>query len=209
MAHNKDVNDLDTFNFDPKSKNSPRRKSDDNDVSPDTSGSITPASLEDGRGPTSTPPLNIDDACSTMEENFAWPQSWKAWTTLLGCFFLMFNSWGLVNAYGTFQSYYLQNLLPGKDLLYLNLVGSTESFMVLALSFVVGRFLDAGYYRYLTGVGAVLVTISMFVLSIVNGDGSYGSGDYGLIWLVQGFLLGLGMSCFFVASSQGKPALSD
>jgi len=204
MAPGRDISDLDTFSFGPRPANSPREKQDDEDVSPDMSGSITPASLEDGNGPSSTPPLDIEDACSTMEEQFAWPKSWKAWTTLLGCFFLMFNSWGLVNAYGTFQSYYMQNLLPGQDLLYLNLVGSTESFMVLALSFVVGRFLDAGYYRYLTGAGTVLVTISMFVLSAINGNGEYGSGNYGLIWLVQGFLLGLGMSCFFVASSQGK-----
>lgn len=29
-----------------------------------------------------------------------WPRSWRAYACLLGCFFLMFNSWGLVNAYG-------------------------------------------------------------------------------------------------------------
>ncbi|EON65076.1 hypothetical protein W97_04311 [Coniosporium apollinis CBS 100218] len=114
----------------------------------------------------------------------------------------MFNSWGLVNAYGTFASYYEDQLLPGHDMLLLNLVGSTQSFFVLALSFIVGRLLDAGYSRYLIGVGWVLVTIGMFMLSLCNGDGQFGHGNYSLIWLTQGFVTGLGMACFFVSSSQ-------
>ncbi|KAJ9656431.1 hypothetical protein H2201_008551 [Coniosporium apollinis] len=131
-----------------------------------------------------------------------WPKEWPAWATLIGCFFLMFNSWGLVNAYGTFASYYEEQLLPGQDMLLLNLIGSTQSFFVLALSFVVGRLLDAGYSRYLIGVGWVLVTIGMFMLSLCNGDGQFGHGNYSLIWLTQGFVTGLGMACFFVSSSQ-------
>lgn len=133
-----------------------------------------------------------------------WPKEWPAWATLIGCFFLMFNSWGLVNAYGTFASYYEEQLLPGQDMLLLNLIGSTQSFFVLALSFVVGRLLDAGYSRYLIGVGWVLVTIGMFMLSLCNGDGQFGHGNYSLIWLTQGFVTGLGMACFFVSSSQSS-----
>lgn len=116
----------------------------------------------------------------------------------------MFNSWGLVNAYGTFASYYEDQLLPGQDMLLLNLIGSTQSFFVLALSFIVGRLLDAGYSRYLIGVGWVLVTIGMFMLSLCNGDGQFGHGNYSLIWLTQGFVTGLGMACFFVSSSQSS-----
>ncbi len=49
-----------------------------------------------------------------------------------------------VNAYGTYASYYMQHLLPRQDILLFNLVGSTQSFVVLFFSAVVGRFLDAG-----------------------------------------------------------------
>jgi hypothetical protein len=121
----------------------------------------------------------------------------------------MFNSWGLVNAYGTFASYYMEILLPGRDLLLLNLIGSTESFIVLFFSFIVGRLLDAGYYQWLTGAGWVLVTIGMFCLSktthMLSRDGiDHTVGDYGLIWVTQGLTTGLGMACFFVSSSQSK-----
>jgi hypothetical protein len=111
---------------------------------------------------------------------------------------------GLVNTYGTYSSYYMQNLLPGLDLLLLNLVGSTESGIVLALSCIVGRLLDAGHIRKLLIIGTVFIAAGSFGLSGVNKEGNYGEGNYGLIWLTQGLLTGLGMACFFVSSSQGN-----
>ncbi|KAK3720587.1 hypothetical protein LTR37_003636 [Vermiconidia calcicola] len=131
-----------------------------------------------------------------------WPKGWRPYTCLLGGFLLMFNSWGLVNTYGTYASYYKQHLLPNRDLMLFNLIGSTQSFVVLILSAVIGRFLDAGYVRELIILGTLLVSIGSFMLSIVNGDGGYNQGNYGLIWLTQGFVSGLGMACFFVSSSQ-------
>jgi len=121
----------------------------------------------------------------------------------------MFNSWGLVNAFGTFLSYYRETLLSDTDTLLLNLVGSTESFVVLLFSFVVGRLLDAGYYRWLTGGGWIFVSLGMFTLSqtttgVPGSDGERHVGKYGLIWLTQGLLTGLGMACLFVSSSQSK-----
>lgn len=101
----------------------------------------------------------------------------------------------------------MQHLLPGRDILLLNLVGSTESFVVLALSAPIGRLLDAGHSRGLLITGACLVGPGYFLLSLVNGGGGYAQGRYGLIWLTQGLITGLGMSCFFVSSSQSQFAM--
>lgn len=133
-----------------------------------------------------------------------WPTEWKAYTSLASCFFLMANSWGLVNAYGTFSSYHNDHLLPGKDILLWNLVGSTESAMILFLSFLVGRVLDAGYVRHCVGVGTILTGLALFMLSVCSGGGGQGEGNYILIWLLQGPIQGFGMAFFFVTSSQGK-----
>ncbi|KAI6812648.1 MFS general substrate transporter [Hortaea werneckii] len=135
-------------------------------------------------------------------EEPTWPSGWRPYACLFGGFLLMFNSWGIVNAYGSYSSYYMQHLLPGRDILLLNLVGATQSSIVLFLSAPVGRFLDAGHIRKLLIVGAVLLIIASYVLSTVNGQGDFGQGNYGLIWLTQGLLSGLGMACFFVSSSQ-------
>ena len=69
---------------------------------------------------------------------------------------------------------------------YFNLVGSTQSFCVLALSAVVGRFLDAGHQTTLITIGTVLVSLGSFLLSIVNGDGGFDEGSYILTWVTQG-----------------------
>lgn len=92
--------------------------------------------------------------------------------------------------------------MPDIPIYLLNLIGSTESFVVLVLSFAVGRLLDAGFSRHLLGVGAVFVSLGMFMLSLSSGSGHRGEGNYSLIWVTQGLTQGLGMACFFVASSQ-------
>ncbi|KAF3932402.1 hypothetical protein ABW19_dt0207587 [Dactylella cylindrospora] len=136
------------------------------------------------------------------EVESVWPQGWRPWTCLAGCFFLMFNSWGIVNGYGTFLSYYQESLLSEYNIVYFNLIGSTQCFCILFLSFVAGRLLDANYSRYLIIVGSVLVFTGMFSLSLVNGAGLQNHGNFILTWLAQGVIAGLGMACFFVSSSQ-------
>jgi MCP family monocarboxylic acid transporter-like MFS transporter 10 len=127
-----------------------------------------------------------------------WPQTWRAYACLLGCFFLMFNSWGLVNAYGTWSSYYVGHSLLGTDQLKLNLIGSTQSFLVLLLSNPVG------HSRHVIGFGSVCVPLGLFLLSVVHPSDVHGLANFGNIWGLQGFVVGLGMAPFFVSSSQGK-----
>ncbi|KAF2728254.1 MFS general substrate transporter [Polyplosphaeria fusca] len=131
-----------------------------------------------------------------------WPRGWRPYVCLLACFFQMFNSWGLVNAYGTFSSFYVGNTLRNNDQLELNLIGSTQSFLVLLFSAPVGRLLDAGHHRYVVATGALLVPFGIFMLSVVHPNNDNALASYIGIWLTQGLLVGLGMSCFFVSSSQ-------
>jgi hypothetical protein len=100
---------------------------------------------------------------------------------------------------GTFASYYTESLFRGDDLMLTNLIGSTQCFVVLFFSFVTGRLLDANYSRQLLLAGSIIITIGMFMLSICNGNGGLNQGNYGLTWLTQGLVVGLGMACFFVS----------
>ncbi|KAI9662936.1 MAG: hypothetical protein M1821_007983 [Bathelium mastoideum] len=120
----------------------------------------------------------------------------------------MFNSWGLINSYGSFASYYKEHLLAMKGLLLINLIGSTQCFLALLLSGIVGRLLDAGYCRSIIATGTVLLSSGLFVLSSINGQASNDGmrsehGSYLLIWLTHGLLPGLGTACFSVTSAQG------
>lgn len=148
----------------------------------------------------SSPRPSVD---SSIEEP-DWPRSWRAYACLLGCFFLMFNSWGLVNAYGTWSSYYIGHTLRNVDQLQLNLIGSTQSFLVLLLSNPIGRLLDAGLYRYVLAWGTIMVPLGLFILSVVHPDDVGATASFGTIWSLQGLVVGLGMAPFFVASSQSE-----
>ncbi|TKA74847.1 hypothetical protein B0A55_05333 [Friedmanniomyces simplex] len=131
-----------------------------------------------------------------------WPKDWRAYLCLLGGFLQMFISWGYVNAFGTYASFYDSVLLPKADNLLMNLIGGTMCFVILLLSFVVGRLVDAGHIGKVLFTGTILLGAGTFSLSLVNGDAGEGDGNYGGIWATQGFLTSLGMACHFVSSSQ-------
>jgi MCP family monocarboxylic acid transporter-like MFS transporter 10 len=114
----------------------------------------------------------------------------------------MFNSWGLVNSYGTFSSYYTGNSLKSTDQMQLSLIGATQSFFVLLFSGPIGRLLDADHSRIIIATGTFLVPFGMFMLSVAHPKDD-GQAEYIKIWLTQGLVTGLGMACFFVTSSQG------
>lgn len=80
-----------------------------------------------------------------------------------------------------------------------NLIGSTQCAVVLFFSFITGRLLDANHSRELLLAGTIIISIGMFMLSISNGNGGLNQGNYGLTWLTQGLVTGLGMACFFVS----------
>lgn len=128
----------------------------------------------------------MEDA--VKEDKTTWLRTWQAYRMLLGCWFLMLNSWGIVNTYGTFASFYQEHLISGQDLILINLIGLTRCFIVLFLSFAMGQLLDAGYSRRLLGAGFVLNIIGMFMLSLSSGDGTYNQGDYAIIWTTHGFV---------------------
>lgn len=114
----------------------------------------------------------------------------------------MFNSWGLVNAYGTWSSYYVGHSLRNVDQLELNLIGSTQSFLVLLFSNPVGRLLDAGHFQKVVGFGAFFVPFGLFMLSVAHPTDPEAYGNFGSIWATQGLVVGIGMGAFFVSSSQ-------
>ena len=141
---------------------------------------------------------------SSGDDEPDWPRTWRAYACLLGCFFLMFNSWGLVNAYGTWSSYYVGYSLRTVDQLELNLIGGSQCFLVLLLSNPVGRLLDAGHFRKVICFGTVFVPLGLFILSAVHPSNVEAIASFGPIWATQGLIVGFGMAPFFVSSSQGK-----
>lgn len=104
-------------------------------------------------------------------------------------------------SFGTFFRYYDEHLLSGATDTSIGLIGGVQAFMVLLLSFIVGRLLDAKFHRIIVGVGGVLTWLGYFCLSFNSPQGPESQGSYGLIILTQSIIAGAGMSCFFTHSS--------
>ncbi|KAK6452867.1 hypothetical protein FP744_10009118 [Trichoderma asperellum] len=73
-----------------------------------------------------------------------------AWIQVLGAHFLFFNSWGLVNSFGVFQTYYQDDLLKSSNASDISWIGTVQAFLLVALSVIVGPIFDRGYSRTLS-----------------------------------------------------------
>ncbi|KIM75826.1 hypothetical protein PILCRDRAFT_78516 [Piloderma croceum F 1598] len=113
-----------------------------------------------------------------------------AWLQVIGVFFLFFNSWGIVNMFGAFQTYYEGTLSSMASAI--SWIGSIQGFLLLIIGMLMGPIFDMGYFRTLLAVGSFLTVFGMMMTSI--------STKYYQIFLAQGVCVGLGSGCLFIPS---------
>src|ERR1700744_3407612 len=99
---------------------------------------------------------------------------------------------GIVNSYGVFQTFYVTSLLKLHSASEISWIGTTQAFILVALSLVVGPILDRGYFRSLLITGTFLTTFGTMMTSLGT--------QYWQIFLAQGISVGLGSGCFFLPS---------
>ncbi|KAF2490826.1 MFS general substrate transporter [Lophium mytilinum] len=117
----------------------------------------------------------------------------RAWLQVLGGFFLFMNSWGIVNTYGVYQTYYERNLLHQKSPSSISWIGSTQAFLLIFISVATGPLFDLGYFiPVLLPLGSVLIVFGMMMTSVCN--------HYWQVMLAQGVVIGLGCGCLFLPS---------
>lgn len=120
-----------------------------------------------------------------------------AWLHVLGAFFLFFNSWGILNAFGVFQTYYESGALFEASSSNISWIGSIQSFMLLVVGIFSGPLYDRGYLRSLILVGSFGVVFGHMMLSLCT--------EYWQVLLAQGFCVGIGAGCLFVPSVSVLP----
>lgn len=115
-----------------------------------------------------------------------------AWLQVACGFFALFNSWGIVNAFGAYQQYYESDMLSSETSSTISWIGSIQGFMVIGTTIVFGRIVDAGYTRLTLLLGTFLLTFGLMMTSL--------GYEFYQILLAQGFCVGIGCSCMFVAA---------
>ena len=92
----------------------------------------------------------------------------NAWLHVLGSFFLVFNTWGIINAFGAYQTYYASGELFSASSSSISWIGSIETCLLLVTGFVSGPFFDRGGLRILLITGCFLIVFGHMMLSICD-----------------------------------------
>jgi hypothetical protein len=112
----------------------------------------------------------------------------QAWTQCLCAWLVIMNTWGFVNSFGAFQTYYT-TILPGIPPSTISWIGSVQAFLMFFLGAFSGRALDAGFFVPTVAVGIVFQLVGIFAMSFAK--------KYWQLFLTQGILTGIGGGIFF------------
>lgn len=110
----------------------------------------------------------------------AWSQCFCAWLVIM-------NTWGFSNSFGAFQTYY-ESILP-QNPSAISWIGSIQAWLLFFLGAFSGRALDAGLFRSTVIIGAILLLLGLFMMSL--------STKYWQLFLTQGVLAGIGGGIIF------------
>ncbi len=109
----------------------------------------------------------------------------------------MFNCWGTVVTFGTYQSYY-ELLSTSKSSTFnatpsaIAWIGSIQAFLLLFIGALCGRIFDAGYLRHLILTGGFLIVFGLMMTSLIT--------SYWQALLSQGICTGMGCGCLLIPS---------
>jgi MFS family permease len=115
----------------------------------------------------------------------------KAWTQAVMGHFVIFNTWGMISAFGVFQSYYTSEL--GLEPSAVSWIGSIQMLFHFSLGLLSGRALDAGWFYWVIIPGVILSSLGMFMTSLCD--------QYWQLFLAQGVLMGLGNGLQFTPTT--------
>ncbi|KAK0725855.1 putative monocarboxylate transporter [Lasiosphaeris hirsuta] len=121
-----------------------------------------------------------------------------AWIQVAASFAIFFNTWGVLNTFGVFQTYYETGVLFEQTSSNISWIGSIQAYCVLVVGIVAGPIYDRGYFRQLLVVGSFLIVFGFMMLSLCNA--------YWQAILAQGFCIGIGAGLIFIPSLAILPA---
>ncbi|KAK2781252.1 hypothetical protein FQN53_000658 [Emmonsiellopsis sp. PD_33] len=133
-----------------------------------------------------------NNVASYDNDELTYDHGLRAWLQVFGSFFIFINTWGIVTAFGVFQTYYEQHLLAGESPSTISWVGSIQSFLLLLIGAITGPLFDAGYARHMLIFGWLLYSFGLMMASI--------STKLWQIILSQAFCVGLGCGAVFIPS---------
>ncbi|KAF5010066.1 hypothetical protein FDECE_3784 [Fusarium decemcellulare] len=149
--------------------------------------------VQDGFPEHLNPGAELDRAVSRASSATIGPPpdgGFAAWMSVAAGHLVIMNTWGVVNSFGVFQTYYTTalNRAPSD----ISWIGSIQAFLLFFVGTFTGRLTDAGYFRSVMIVGMAFAVLGIFATSV--------STSYWQIFLAQGVSTGLGNGFLFCPS---------
>ncbi|KIW88959.1 uncharacterized protein Z519_10443 [Cladophialophora bantiana CBS 173.52] len=113
----------------------------------------------------------------------------RAWSMVVAVHLVMFNTWGFINSFGVFQTYYVGVMKIGGPS-SVAWIGTTQVFVLFGMGTFTGRALDAGFFKIQYICGSVIYVMGLFLLSLCR--------EYWQIFLAQTLCVGFGYGLAFV-----------
>ncbi|KAI2627893.1 MFS general substrate transporter [Hypomontagnella submonticulosa] len=116
-----------------------------------------------------------------------------AWLQVLGALVVMLTTWGLINSFGVYQTYYETVLLTSNTSSQISWIGSLQGALLMLGGLLSGPLFDMGYFHALTVSGLFLVLLGLFMTSLCT--------EYWQVLLAQGITVGIGCGLLFLPSA--------
>ncbi|PWY67864.1 MFS general substrate transporter [Aspergillus eucalypticola CBS 122712] len=115
--------------------------------------------------------------------------STRAWLVVVGGLLIYFPTFGFLNAFGTFQTFYVQDLLAGTSSSKIAWIGSLQIFLLFIGGLVVGPLYDKVGATKLLVPGSVVYVVALMLTSVCK--------KYYQLILAQGILFGCANALLF------------
>ncbi|GAA6005270.1 hypothetical protein JCM10207_002921 [Rhodosporidiobolus poonsookiae] len=160
--------------------------SDPSQVLPITA-SYPPAPYNDKGG------FSPDSGTNVSESAFTPPDGGlRAWLTVFGGWLILFSSFGYVNAWGVYQSYFKLTIFADKSESAISWIGSVQLCLFFLMALVAGPLFDKGRFRLLVALGSAMWVVSILIIPECS--------EYWQSMLDQGILGGMGVGLLFLPS---------
>ncbi|KAI6868224.1 hypothetical protein KC338_g1843 [Hortaea werneckii] len=130
-----------------------------------------------------------------------------AWLHALTGMLVIFNCWGLANAFGLFEAYYTTYYLPSSSPSAVAWVGSTQLALVFGLGVPVGMVVDRGYFRMMFHGGTVVMILGRFCYDDADfgwgGGGNDDTSESGVPDATSGAQVFTGLSSSYLLAAAG------
>ncbi|KAK7994308.1 hypothetical protein PG991_015896 [Apiospora marii] len=151
--------------------------------------------------PASPPTVPTSSAASATPKTPPPDGGRKAWFVVLGATVSAVHTWGLVNSFGVFQTYYERELFapttadghPHVSSSAISWIGSVQGALLMMGGVVSGPLFDMGHLRLLLATGHGLVVLGMFLTSVCT--------QYYQLLLAQGVCVGLGCGLLYLPAA--------